>query len=95
MSLSTSSEYKNINGAISTIEMNCVIGWYSAPIKEMKIETFNALRIEKALMVKKKQLERRNNLRRSYMSASRNGAISDLKKLKVVIAFSLRRFYDI
>ncbi len=48
--------------------------------------------MEKAPTVKKKQPERRNNLRRSYVSASRNGARSDLKKLKIVIAFSSRWF---
>lgn len=60
---------------------------------EIKIETLRELSIEKALTVKKKQPERRNNLRRSYVSASRNGARSDLKNLKIAISFSLERFF--
>lgn len=54
----------------------------------MKIDTLRALRIEKPPTVKKKQDDKRNNLRRSYLSALKNGAKSDLK---ISIAFSRRR----
>jgi hypothetical protein len=55
----------------------------------MKIETLRAFRIEKALTVKKKHPERRNNFLCSYLSASRKGERSDLR---ILIIFSLSLF---